>query len=47
MTSVNTANEEIEEMKSSKMNTDDIVSLTQEEYDTLTEKTAIYYFIKE
>ena len=31
----------------SKVNTTDIPSLTQEEYDALTEKTALYYFIKE
>ena len=31
----------------SKVDTADIPSLTQEEYDALTEKTALYYFIKE
>ena len=31
----------------SKVNTTSIPSLTQEEYDALTEKTALYYFIKE
>jgi hypothetical protein len=31
----------------SKVNTADIPSLTQAEYDALTEKTAMYYFIKE
>ena len=31
----------------SKVDTTSIPSLTQEEYDALTEKTALYYFIKE
>ena len=43
-------NSEIQTLKTdilSKVNTTDILSLTQEEYDALTEKTALYYFIKE
>lgn len=43
-------NSEIQTLKTdilSKVNTTDIPSLTQEEYDALTEKTALYYFIKE
>ena len=43
-------NSEIQALKTgilSKVNTIDIPSLTQEEYDALTEKTALYYFIKE
>lgn len=43
-------NSEIQTLKTdilSKVNTTDIPSLTQAEYDALTEKTAMYYFIKE
>ena len=43
-------NSEIQTLKTgmvSKVDTTSIPSLTQEEYDALTEKTALYYFIKE
>lgn len=43
-------NSEIQALKTgmaSKVDTTSIPSLTQEEYDALTEKTALYYFIKE
>ena len=43
-------NSEIQALKIgmvSKVDTTSIPSLTQEEYDALTEKTALYYFIKE
>lgn len=43
-------NSEIQALKTgmvSKVDTASIPSLTQEEYDALTEKTALYYFIKE
>lgn len=43
-------NSEIQALKTgmvSKVDTNSIPSLTQEEYDALTERTALYYFIKE
>lgn len=49
-TAIDSINTEISEMKteiSTKLNKTDIVCLTQSEYDSLTEKTAMYYFIKE
>lgn len=38
---------DVEELESTKMNTADIVTLTEAEFAALTEKTAPFYFIKE
>lgn len=40
-------NTEISELKDNKMSYSDIETVTEEEFNNLTEKTALYYFIKE
>ena len=44
---MNSAIQTLKTGMASKVDTTSIPSLTQEEYDALTEKTALYYFIKE
>ena len=44
---MNSAIQMLQTGMASKVDTTSIPSLTQEEYDALTEKTALYYFIKE
>ena len=44
---MNSAIQALQAGMASKVDTTSIPSLTQEEYDALTEKTALYYFIKE
>ena len=44
---MNSAIQTLQAGMASKVDTASIPSLTQEEYDALTEKTALYYFIKE
>lgn len=44
---IGTINTEISELKDNKMSYSDIETVTEEEFNNLTEKTALYYFIKE
>ena len=44
---ISTINTEISELKDNKMSYSDIETVTEEEFNNLTEKTALYYFIKE
>lgn len=44
---IGTINTEINELKDNKMSYSDIETVTEEEFNNLTEKTALYYFIKE
>ena len=44
---ISTINTEISELKDNKMSYSDIETVTIEEFNNLTEKTALYYFIKE
>ena len=44
---ISTINTEISELKDNKMSYSDIEPVTEEEFNNLTEKTALYYFIRE